>query len=167
MTGWHLILPERHYRLKRFATRAGGTLWERHPHVRSGSQLTIGERAADGMRNGFGSWTFVGAFALFLAAWMVLNTVILKSAGSKGFDPFPYILLNLCLSCLAALQGAFILIAAKRADRVAAEQATSHYAETSKLDVLLTQNNTMTGEIRDQTALLADIHAHVTGRRGR
>jgi len=143
-------------------TQAGGELWHRHPHVRSGDELTFGERSADVMRNAFGSWAFVGGFLLFMAVWMVLNTVVLKHIGHKGFDPYPYILLNLALSMMAGLQGALILIAAKRADRVAAEQATAHYAETAKLDELQTQNNEMTARIERATSLLDEIHQHVS-----
>jgi uncharacterized membrane protein len=116
---------------------------QRHPHARPDDQLTFGERAADIMRNGFGSWMFVMCFAVFLGGWMVVNTAVLH----KGFDPYPYILLNLCLSMLAALQGAFILIAAKRADRVSAEEAQAHYLETKKIDTLLVQNTALTQDI--------------------
>jgi uncharacterized membrane protein len=140
-------------------TQSGARLWDRHPHVRTGDQLTFGERSADVMRNAFGSWSFVGAFLAFIAVWVVLNTVLL---GRTGFDKYPYILLNLGLSMMAGLQGALILIAAKRADRVSAEQATAHYAETSKLDALQTQNNEMTARIEAQTALLDEIHRHVS-----
>jgi uncharacterized membrane protein len=111
------------------------------------------------MRNAFGSWAFVGAFLAFMAVWMVVNTAVL---GSRSWDPYPYILLNLALSMMAGLQGALILIAAKRADRVSAEQATAHYAETSKLDALQTQNNEMTTRIEEATGLLAEIHRHVS-----
>ena len=68
-----------------------------------------GRAAADLLRNGMGSWGFVLTALAFLAGWMTAN-------GSDGFDPYPFILLNLILSCLAALQGAILLIAAKRAD---------------------------------------------------
>lgn len=138
--------------------KSGSALWHRHPHVRSGSQLTFGERAADVMRNAFGSWAFVGSFLVFMAAWMTLNSLLL---GRSAYDRYPYILLNLCLSMMAGLQGALILIAAKRADRVSAEQATAHYAETAKLDQLLTQNNAMTARIDGQTRQLDEIHRHV------
>jgi uncharacterized membrane protein len=140
-------------------THDGGSLWRHHPHVRSGDQLSFGERAADVMRSAFGSWTFVIGFLAFMAVWIVVNTAVL---GSRGWDRYPYILLNLALSMMAGLQGALILIAAKRADRVSAEQATAHYAETSKLDSLQTQNNEMTGRIETATRLIAEIHQHVT-----
>ena len=88
--------------------------WHAHPSVRSQSELTRGERAADKMRNGMGSWGFVFAALAFLAVWMVFNAL----RGHAAFDAYPFILLNLVLSCLAAMQGAILLIAAKRSDQV-------------------------------------------------
>lgn len=158
----HLVLPEQHYRLMRWlghGVTAGGSLWRHNPHVRTDSELTFGERAADVMRNAFGSWTFVSGFLAFMAVWMTVNSLLL---GHSAFDKYPYILLNLCLSMMAGLQGALILIAAKRADRISAEQAIAHYAETSKLDTLQTANNEMTERIEQATALLGEIHQHVT-----
>ena len=92
------------------------SLWHEHPGVRAGKELTVGERAADAMRNGMGSWGFVGAFCLGMAAWMFFN-------GRTGPDPYPFILLNLALSCLAGLQGAILLIASKRSDQISSELA--------------------------------------------
>jgi len=110
--------------------RAAAHRWTGHPGVRSGEELTAGERAADRLRNGMGSWTFVFAALAFLGAWMALNR-------SAGFDPFPFILLNLVLSCLAALQGAILLIAAKRSDQIASELARHDYeADTHTRDVV-------------------------------
>src|SRR5436190_23731470 len=94
--------------------------WHRHPGVRSGDQLTKGERAADVLRNSMGSWGFVFGALLFLTGWMIGNRNV-------GFDPYPFILLNLVLSCLAAMQGAILLIAAKRQDQVASELAMPDY----------------------------------------
>lgn len=95
---------------------AGNRIWITHPAVRSEDDLTRGERAADRLRNGMGSWGFVFGALLFIGGWMIGN------AGG-GFDPYPYILLNLVLSCIAALQGAILLIAARRADQISAELA--------------------------------------------
>lgn len=95
--------------------------WHRHPHVRSGTDLTRGERAADRMRNGMGSWAFVFSALAFLALWMTANVLVVH------FDRYPYILLNLVLSCLAAMQGAILLIAAKRSDQVSSELAQHDY----------------------------------------
>ncbi|MGB3734096.1 MAG: DUF1003 domain-containing protein [Ilumatobacter sp.] len=96
-------------------------LWRRHPAVRTGDDLTIGERAADRLRNGMGSWAFVLSALVFLAGWMVGNR-------NSGFDPYPFILLNLVLSCLAAMQGAILLIAARRSDQISAELAHHDFA---------------------------------------
>jgi uncharacterized membrane protein len=93
--------------------------------VRSGEQLTAGERAADRMRNGMGSWPFVFGALVFLALWMAYNRNV-------GFDPYPFILLNLCLSCLAAMQGAILLIAAKRSDQIASQLAQHDFDTDSR-----------------------------------
>jgi uncharacterized membrane protein len=103
--------------------RAG---WRRHPGVRSGDQLTLGERSADRMRNGMGSWAFVFGACGFLALWMTVNIVVSRTHGHT-FDPYPFILLNLVLSCVAALQGAILLIAAKRSDQISSELAQHDY----------------------------------------
>jgi uncharacterized membrane protein len=95
-------------------------IWKLHPGVRSEGDLTFGERSADRMRNGMGSWAFVLSALVFLAIWMVGNRNV-------GFDPYPFILLNLVLSCLAAMQGAILLIAARRSDQISAELARHDY----------------------------------------
>ena len=68
-----------------------------------------------------GSWYFVGSFVVFMAVWAVVNTVL------PGWDEYPFILLNLFLSMLAGLQGAILLIAARRQDAVAAALARHDY----------------------------------------
>lgn len=95
--------------------------WYWHPKV--GKNLTLGERAADRMRNSMGSWIFVFSFVTFMIVWAFSNTFLLN----KGFDPYPYILLNLFLSMLAGLQGAILLIAAKRQDQISAKLAQNDY----------------------------------------
>lgn len=92
------------------------TQWHRHPGVRTAQQLSLGERAADRMRNGMGSWPFVFVFFAVMIMWAAINSIG-HLGGTKGFDPYPYILLNLFLSMLAGIQAAALLIAAKRADR--------------------------------------------------
>lgn len=92
--------------------------WNEHPATRrfGKAHLHFGDRAADVIRNGMGSWAFVLGSLVVLALWIVVN-------GTDGFDPFPFILLNLVLSCVAALQGAVLLIAAKREDHINSELA--------------------------------------------
>jgi uncharacterized membrane protein len=85
----------------------------------------LGERAADRMRNMMGSWPFVFGFFSVMILWAVLNSIFYfgGSHGKHGFDPYPYILLNLFLSMLAGVQAAALLIAAKRADAISSEIA--------------------------------------------
>lgn len=92
-------------------------------HKEHREHLTIGEKAADKMRNGMGSWRFVLFFIAFMLAWAWLNT----HGSWRHWDNFPFILLNLFLSMLAGLQGAILLIAAKRADAVSAAMAEHDY----------------------------------------
>jgi uncharacterized membrane protein len=106
------------------------TSWAEHPAVRTGDQLTTGERAADLVRNGMGSWAFVFAAAAFLAVWMGINR-------SHGWDPYPFILLNLVLSCVAAMQGAILLIAAKREDQINSALAAHDYRTNEETDQLV------------------------------
>lgn len=102
--------------------------WDDHPGVRSSNELTLGERAADVIRNGMGSWVFVGVFAGVMAAWAILNII-----APFAWDHYPYILLNLVLSTLAGLQGAILLIAAKRADQISSELAKHDHDMTLQI----------------------------------
>lgn len=90
-------------------------------HKDHDSRLTRGQRAADIMRNGMGSWPFVGGFVGFMIIWAIINST------AAHWDPYPFILLNLFLSMLAGLQGAILLIAAKRQDGLAAALAQHDY----------------------------------------
>jgi len=94
-------------------------------HPNKGNKLTLGQKTADGMTKWAGSWTFILSFIFFLILWMVLNTYYwLNYIGNKPFDPFPFILLNLILSTLAALQAPIILMSQNRSsqrDRIRTE----------------------------------------------
>jgi uncharacterized membrane protein len=84
---------------------------------------TPGQRAADAVASFGASWTFVGLFAAIMLAWVGLNAFLLMTRGAT-FDPYPYILLNLFLSMLAAIQAPIILMSQNRQskkDRVSAE----------------------------------------------
>lgn len=74
-------------------------------------KLTFGERASDALAAIGGSWRFILGFAAFLLLWVALNSFLLTR---EPFDPYPYILLNLVLSCLAALQAPIIMMSQNR-----------------------------------------------------
>ena len=75
--------------------------------------VTAGQRAADAVASFGGSWTFVGLFAMTMLCWVGLNAALLVGRGHT-FDPYPYILLNLFLSMLAAIQAPIILMSQNR-----------------------------------------------------
>ncbi len=129
------------------------SVWHHHPGVRSGARLTLGERSADVMRNGMGSWPFVFGALGFLTIWMIYN-------GGHGFDPYPFILLNLVLSCLAAMQGAILLIAAKRSDTIASELAKHTFDIDQESLAITVQIHDLAKRI---DALTEIIHSHVAG----
>lgn len=82
---------------------------------------TLGQKLADRLADVAGSWGFIISFGVVLAVWIVINSVALLT---KPFDPFPYILLNLVLSCLAAIQAPVIMMSQNRQearDRLRAE----------------------------------------------
>ena len=82
-----------------------------HHHPIFTEQLTYGQRAADTISKFGGSWTFIIGFLIFIIFWITLNVALLSA---KIFDPYPFILLNLALSCLAAIQAPIILMAQNR-----------------------------------------------------
>ena len=85
-------------------------------------RATFGQHVADGMARVGGSWPFLAAFFAVLVGWIVLNGMLLRE---KAFDPYPYILLNLVLSCLAAVQAPVIMMSQNRfaaRDRAQADQ---------------------------------------------
>jgi len=139
------------------------THWHKHPGVRSGDQLSLGERAADRMRNMMGSWPFVFCFFGIMILWAVLNSVFYLGGQhhKHGFDPYPYILLNLFLSMLAGVQAAALLIAAKRADAISSEIAIHTERNTDDLKGLVAENTTLTEQVKRHTDLLEEIHRHV------
>ncbi len=75
-------------------------------------KMTFGDRAADKVSEVAGSWGFILGFSLFLIAWVIFNGVLLIS--DNPIDPYPFILLNLLLSCLAALQAPIIMMSQNR-----------------------------------------------------
>ena len=140
-------------------TKAWQTHWHRHPGVRSGAELSFGERSADRMRNMMGSWPFVFSFFGVMIAWAVVNTLLFEHVlHHKAFDPYPYILLNLFLSMLAGVQAAALLIAAKRSDSISSEIAMHTENNTDDIKILIQENTALTERMKANTDLLEEIH---------
>ncbi|MEI8100010.1 MAG: DUF1003 domain-containing protein [Bacteroidota bacterium] len=119
--------------------------------------LTFGQRAADKIATFGGSWTFIISFFIILAIWIAFNVWALHD---KGFDPYPFILLNLILSCLASIQAPIIMMSQNRQeekDRERAEwdlkineKAEAEIREISKkLTILMTQHQGLADKIDD------------------
>lgn len=105
-----------------------------HPNLIQ--QLSIGQRAADSLTKWMGSWVFIIAFLVFLILWMFVNIY----AWISTWDPYPFILLNLVLSCLAAIQAPIILMSQNREsqkDRIRSEYdyAVNRKAEREITDI--------------------------------
>jgi uncharacterized membrane protein len=86
--------------------------------------LTLGQRIADSVATFGGSWTFIISFGVFLFLWICANVLLLAN---KGWDPYPFILLNLILSCIAALQAPVIMMSQNRQEEKDRERGRKDY----------------------------------------
>lgn len=125
-------------------------------------QATFGQRLSDRMATFAGSWTFILTFAGLMAVWILINMVL----GAGAFDPFPFILLNLTLSTLAALQAPVILMAQNRQSQKDRAVADNDYHVNLKNEVeiadLHRKIDTLTDALTMQTRL---VNALVEARR--
>ena len=112
-------------------------------------QLTLGQRVADRVAGFGGSWLFMGLFALVLAVWVLLNAVVLVRRDA-AFDPYPFILLNLFLSMLAAVQAPIILMSQNRQAAKDRVEAAHDYEVNLKAELeILTLHEKLDG-LREQ-----------------
>ncbi len=101
----------------------------------SDEKMTFGDKAADKISEVAGSWGFIIGFSSFLIFWIVLNGVILV----KALDPYPFILLNLLLSCLAALQAPIIMMSQNRQAKKDSIRNKNDYHTDLKSELILEQ----------------------------
>jgi uncharacterized membrane protein len=94
--------------------------------------VSVGDRVADKVAEFGGSWTFIISFILFLIVWIAANIFWLNN---KGFDPYPFILLNLILSCVAALQAPVIMMSQNRQEDKDRERARNDYMVNLKAEL--------------------------------
>jgi len=109
--------------------------------VKTASELeekpTIGQKLADKVAEFGGSWVFIISFGAFLFIWVLINTIFLFS--SKPFDPYPFILLNLFLSCLAAIQAPIIMMSQNRKEQKDRQRAENDYMVNLKSELEIRQ----------------------------
>ena len=117
-------------------------------------QRTLGERVADRVAVFGGSWTFLGCFAAFMLAWMFLNTQTARPA-----DPYPFILLNLILSCLAAVQAPVIMMSQHRQASKDRFDAQQDYQVNLRAEMQITELHLKMDDARDnQWHALIELH---------
>ena len=96
-------------------------------------KYTLGQRAADTIAKFAGSWAFIFSFAGVLILWMVVNAIL----ATKAFDPYPFILLNLVLSCVAAIQAPLIMMSQNRQEEKDRRRAENDYQVNLKTEIMI------------------------------
>ena len=96
-------------------------------------KYTFGQKAADAMARFAGSWKFVLGFLGFLVVWIIINHAL----GTVALDPFPFILLNLLLSCVAAVQAPLIMMSQNRQEEKDRERAANDYKVNLKTEIII------------------------------
>ena len=104
-----------------------------NPAGETGKAVSFGQRAADGIARFAGSWGFIFSFVGVLLGWMGLN--IAMAAGA--FDPYPFILLNLVLSCVAAIQAPLIMMSQNRQEEKDRRRAENDYKVNLKTEIMI------------------------------
>ena len=97
------------------------------------TRYTVGQRAADQIAKFAGSWAFIFSFTGVLIAWMVINGLL----ASRAFDPYPFILLNLVLSCVAAIQAPLIMMSQNRQEEKDRRRAENDYKVNLKTEIMI------------------------------
>ncbi len=108
-------------------------------------RMTFGQRTADKVAHFGGSWTFIGTFLLLMVIWMIVNGQL-----HRPFDPFPFILLNLCLSCLAALQAPVIMMSQNRQAAKDRLMAANDYEVNLRSELALQSLHTHFDQLRER-----------------
>jgi uncharacterized membrane protein len=103
---------------------------------------TIGEKVSDKLAEVAGSWTFIIIFVLFLVLWIVLNIMAIDAV-----DPYPFILLNLVLSCISAIQAPIIMMSQNREAKKEKLKSNNEYKTTLKNELILEELHRKMDEI--------------------
>lgn len=103
---------------------------------------TIGEKVSDKLAEVAGSWTFIMIFVLFLIFWIVLNVIAMQAV-----DPYPFILLNLVLSCISAIQAPIIMMSQNREAKKEKIKSNNEYKTTLKNELILEELHRKMDEI--------------------
>ena len=97
------------------------------------AKYTLGQRAADAIAKFAGSWAFIFSFTGGLVLWMAVNALL----AARAFDPYPFILLNLVLSCIAAIQAPLIMMSQNRQEEKDRRRAENDYKVNLKTEIMI------------------------------
>ena len=137
-----------------------GLLANRKISVRPESEkkYTLGQRAADAIAKFAGSWAFIFSFTGALVLWMIVNIIM----ASKAFDPYPFILLNLVLSCVAAIQAPLIMMSQNRQEEKDRRRAENDYKVNLKTEIMIEAlYDKLNAVIAKQSAIEKQLHSEV------
>lgn len=124
----------------------------------SEKKYTLGQRAADAIAKFAGSWAFIFSFTGALVLWMIVNIIM----ASKAFDPYPFILLNLVLSCVAAIQAPLIMMSQNRQEEKDRRRAENDYKVNLKTEIMIEAlYDKLNAVIAKQSAIEKQLHSEV------
>ena len=124
----------------------------------SEKKYTLGQRAADAIAKFAGSWAFIFSFTGALVLWMVVNIIM----ASMAFDPYPFILLNLVLSCVAAIQAPLIMMSQNRQEEKDRRRAENDYKVNLKTEIMIEAlYDKLNAVIAKQSAIEKQLHSEV------
>ena len=118
-------------------------------------KYTFGQKAADAIAKFAGSWAFIFSFVGILILWMTVNIVL----AAKAFDPYPFILLNLVLSCVAAIQAPLIMMSQNRQEEKDRRRAENDYKVNLKTEIMIEDiYDKVTAILVKQKAIEKELH---------
>ena len=124
----------------------------------SEKKYTLGQRAADAIAKFAGSWAFIFSFTGALVLWMIINIIM----ASKAFDPYPFILLNLVLSCVAAIQAPLIMMSQNRQEEKDRRRAENDYKVNLKTEIMIEAlYDKLNAVLAKQSAIEKQLHSEV------
>ena len=122
-----------------------------NPEKQQKKDNSFGAKAADAIAKFAGSWAFILSFVVVLTVWMILNVLL----AAKAFDPYPFILLNLVLSCVAAIQAPLIMMSQNRQEEKDRKRAENDYKVNLKSEILMEDmSNTIKRILARQESIL-------------
>lgn len=120
--------------------------------------LSLGQKTADKIATFGGSWTFIISFGVILFSWIILNTILLFS---HAFDPYPFVFLNLILSCLAAIQAPIIMMSQNRQTEKDRLTANNDYLVNLKSELIVEHLHYKLDEIMESKQEISDMQKQI------